>query len=99
MKLPHHRKYIHGIHRHFPLLIPKQCAACRHDFVRESMWTFIGGPWHGKMGVWYYLCRKCAPSKRDANEYASNHMHRRILDKVQGRDFVPPPPPPTKKNK
>lgn len=70
MKLPHHRKYIHGIFHAFPLFTPRQCAKCKHDFVRESMWRFVSGPFYGMRGEDYYICKECAPSKNVAHKVA-----------------------------
>ena len=97
MKLPHQRKYIHGIFSHFPLLFQKQCTCCKHDFVRESMWTFVGGPWHGGSGTKYYLCKECVPTRKQAHDYANSLFTQRIMSKVLDRPFVPPPSPIQKK--
>lgn len=87
MKLPHHRKYQHGIFKHFPLLIPKQCACCKYDIVRESMWRFETGPWmNGVVGRPHYLCKGCAPRKQRAHDYAIQYTEQRSK-----RQPAPPP--------
>lgn len=91
MKLPHHRKYILGIHQSFPLIFAKQCVCCGYDFVRESMWSFVGGPFYGTSGKWYYMCRECAPTRWDAHRYANLKFGN------ASPTSAPPPPPPTKK--
>lgn len=91
MKLPHQRKYTHGIFRHFPLFRPKQCVNCEYDVVREKMWHFVGGPWVGGLGRHYYLCKDCVPTKKAAHVYACEFSVRNLPPNTV---LVPPPPPP-----
>lgn len=85
MKLPHHRKNIHGIFARFPIFFPQRCDCCGYDFVRESMWSFDTGPWERGLvsypqGVRHYLCKECVPTKKMAHDYANKYNLNRIID-------------------
>ena len=72
----------YGPYEHYSIFSWEQCAACKKDFRREWGWRFLGPPYIGGAGHWYYLCKACAPSKDKAREL------------IIGRVYMPKRPAP-----
>jgi len=79
------------LYTYYSLFSWKQCSKCKKDFRREKMWRALTGPWLGRSGVNRFLCKKCAPTRGEANKFFIN------------KEFLPPKPkaptsPPNKKH-
>ena len=85
-------RYTKGVYRHYSMFKWYRCCSCGKEFRREKGYRFLGDPVHGGMGVWYYLCNSCAPTKQRAHEVALNQPPR-----PRPRPIVPPPPPTPKR--
>jgi len=82
------RKYKHGVYRTWPLFKWRYCEICGKEFRREWGWNYMGGPFFNNMGQYYYLCKQCCPTWKDANRAAMSGAHR----------GTPPPDPPSMKS-
>ncbi len=80
------KKYEHGIFRTFPLFSWLKCDSCKKEFRRELGWRYLSGPFHGRSGIWKYVCKDCVPSKEDAHLYA-------LKQKLPLKPKAPPPSP------
>lgn len=89
MKRRHKEEYDH-IYDHYSFFSWKQCCICKQDFKRESGYRFIAGPYYRGSGRWYYLCKECAPTRKEAYKVYKNRSY---LPKTK----PPPPPPPSPK--
>jgi len=85
-----HIKEYEYLYTYYSLFSWKQCSKCKKDFRREKMWRAITGPWLGERGVNRFLCKKCAPTREEADKFFINNEFLPLKP-------PPPPPPPPKK--
>ena len=84
-----HEEIYEDVYTYYPIFSWKQCSKCGKDFIRETMWKKVTGPWIGNKGREYFLCKKCAPTIEEANRFFVN---KEFLPKKPS--IVSPAPPP-----
>jgi len=89
MKQKYQQQYHLGIYSTFTIFNWQQCNCCKLGFRREFGWRFLGGPFVGQCGRWYYLCKQCFPTKNEAHAYAIRGQYLSIGERPKS----PPPPP------
>ncbi len=88
MQRQHKAEYHHGIYRHYGVIFWQQCCMCKKDFRREKSYRFIGGPFCGGAGRWYYICETCSPDKETANDIAMKSLYRPVRPEPPKRDIL-----------
>ena len=88
MKRDSKLRYNGYIGRCCPLFKWRQCCKCGYEFRREIGWQFINGPFFNGAGKWYYICKDCAPTEKDAIKIAVN-----LPSRPQHKPIAPPPTP------
>jgi len=82
------RKKIKGdeIDKHYSFFRWVTCEKCEMEFVRESGWSFISGPFSlngkymGRNGIKRFVCKECAPTIEEIRKYP------------KGCSWIPPKP-------
>lgn len=86
------KKRYQDLNSFFPLLFWYTCTKCKKEFRREKGWRGLTGPWLSGVGQWRYLCRECAPTREDADNFFLND--RWMIPPPTKRPAPPPPPIP-----
>ena len=92
MKRVGYRQKYPYLYRVFPLFFFRECSKCGMEFKWELGWSDLTKPWVAMVdggcnrGTWTYLCRKCAPTKKQAHKY--------FIEYEEHSNYVRPPAPP-----
>jgi len=96
MKRKPEPEYSLGLYRTFPLFNWYKCCRCGLEFRYECGWRFLSGPFYGHLADTRYICRSCAPTKKDAIKIANDNNTWGSVPTTRPK-WPPPPPAPTPK--
>jgi hypothetical protein len=74
------------IYRCYPLFFTRECCHCGSKILRDTCWRFFTAPYCNGVGIERHLCCLCAPTKKDAKEFAEEGGW------LSQKPKIPPPP-------